>query len=106
MISNINALTLGIVSDSSGTGMSYIAWIVLGLVAGFIASKIVNKTGQGLIRDLLLGIVGAIAGGYVARALGFSQGVTGLNITSLFIAVVGAVLILVIFHAIRRVARV
>ena len=83
--------------------MSFIAWIVLGLVAGFIASKIVNKTGKGLIRDLLLGIVGALAGGYVTRSLGIGQGVTGLNLTSLLIAVGGAVLLLVIYHAIRRV---
>jgi len=98
-------LVLVLANDSGlgGTGMSFIVWIILGLVAGFIASKIVNKTGAGLIRDILLGIVGAIAGGYGARALGFSQGVTGLNITSLFIAVVGAVLLLVIYHAIRRV---
>jgi len=98
-------LVLVLANDSGlgGSGMHFISWIILGLVAGFIASKIVNNTGEGLIRDILLGIVGAIAGGYLARSLGFGQGVTGLNITSLFIAVVGAVLLLVIYHAIRRV---
>ena len=55
--------------------MTFIAWVVLGLVAGFIASKLVNKTGQGLIRDIFLGIVGAIAGGSLARSLGIGQGV-------------------------------
>ena len=99
------ALALANDSDLGGTGMHFISWIILGLVAGFIASKIVNKTGEGLIRDILLGIVGAIAGGYLARALGLGQGVTGLNITSLFIAVVGAILLLVIYHAIRRMTR-
>lgn len=84
--------------------MHFITWIILGLVAGFIASKIVNKTGEGLIRDILLGIIGAIAGGYVTKnLLKINEGVTGLNITSLLIAVVGAVLLLVIYHAIRRV---
>lgn len=99
-------LTIGIAIfeiDLGGTQMHFLSWIILGLVAGFIASKIVNKTGEGLIRDILLGIVGAIAGGYAARALGIGQGVTGLNLVSLLIAVVGAVLLLVIYHAIRRV---
>jgi len=58
--------------------MSFLAWIVLGLLAGFIGSKIVNKQGEGLILDIVLGIVGAIAGGFVVNALGAS-GVSGLN---------------------------
>jgi len=68
--------------------MSFLAWIVLGLLAGFIGSKIVNKQGEGLILDIVLGIVGAIAGGFVFNALGAS-GVSGLNLYSLFVAVVG-----------------
>jgi uncharacterized membrane protein YeaQ/YmgE (transglycosylase-associated protein family) len=98
------ALVLANDSGLGGTGMHFITWIILGLVAGFIASKIVNKTGEGLIRDILLGIIGAIAGGYVTKnLLKIGEGVTGLNITSLLIAVGGAVLLLVIYHAIRRV---
>src|SRR6266404_1031525 len=85
---------------SSGQ-MSMMAWIVLGLVAGFIGSKIVNKTGEGLILDIVLGILGAIAGGYVFNALG-AHGVTGLNLYSLFVAVVGSIMLLVIYHAIFR----
>ncbi len=81
--------------------MSILAWIVLGLIAGFIGSKIVNKSGQGLILDIVLGIVGAIIGGYLFNMFG-AAGVTGLNIYSLFVAVVGSVVFLVIYHALRR----
>ncbi len=79
--------------------MSILAWIVLGLIAGFIASKLVNKTGEGLILDIVLGIVGAVVGGFVFNQFG-AAGVTGLNIYSMGVAVVGAVLVLVIYHAI------
>jgi uncharacterized membrane protein YeaQ/YmgE (transglycosylase-associated protein family) len=82
--------------------MSILAWIVLGLIAGFIGSKIVNKSGEGLILDIILGIVGAIVGGYLFNAFG-AAGVTGLNIYSLFVAVVGSIVFLVIYHAVRRV---
>jgi uncharacterized membrane protein YeaQ/YmgE (transglycosylase-associated protein family) len=81
--------------------MSFLAWIVLGLVAGFIASKIVNKTGDGFILDIVLGIVGSIAGGYLFNMFG-EAGVSGLNLYSLLVAVVGAVVVLVVYHAIRR----
>ena len=81
--------------------MSIIAWIVLGLVAGFIGSKIVNKSGDGLILDILLGVVGAVVGGFLFRTFGMS-GVTGLNLYSLLVAVLGAVVFLVIYHALFR----
>lgn len=80
--------------------MSFIAWIVLGLIAGFIGSKIINKRGEGLILDILLGIIGAVVGGWVFHFFGMS-GVTGINIYSLIVAVIGAVVVLVIYHAIR-----
>ena len=83
--------------------MSYLAWIVLGLVAGFIGSKIINKTGEGIILDIILGIVGAFAGGWLFSLVGAS-GVTGLNLYSLLVAVVGAVVVLIAFHALRRAA--
>jgi uncharacterized membrane protein YeaQ/YmgE (transglycosylase-associated protein family) len=86
--------------------MSFIAWIVLGLVAGFIASKIVNKSGEGTILDIILGIVGAVIGGYLFQTFGMA-GVTGVNLYSILVAVVGAIVFLVIYHAIfRRGARV
>ena len=79
--------------------MSILAWIVLGLLAGFIASKLVNKTGEGILLDIVLGIVGAVVGGWLFNTFGMA-GVTGLNIWSLIVAVIGAVLLLVIYHAI------
>lgn len=82
--------------------MGIIAWIVLGLISGFLASKIVNKTGEGLVVDILLGVVGAIVGGFVfTRFFGFA-GVTGFNIYSLFVAVIGAVIVLLLYHLIFR----
>ncbi|MBZ5595605.1 MAG: GlsB/YeaQ/YmgE family stress response membrane protein [Acidobacteriia bacterium] len=83
--------------------MSYFAWIILGLVAGFIGSKIVNKKGEGLFLDIILGIVGAIVGGWLFTMFGAS-GVSGLNLYSLAVAVVGAIVVLVLYHAIRRAA--
>jgi uncharacterized membrane protein YeaQ/YmgE (transglycosylase-associated protein family) len=84
--------------------MSIIAWIVLGLIAGFIASKIVNKQGEGFFLDIVLGIVGALVGGFIFTALG-ATGVTGFNLYSLVVSVIGAVVVLVIYHAVagRRV---
>lgn len=81
--------------------MSIIAWLILGLIAGFIGSKIVNKSGEGVILDIVLGIVGAFVGGYVFTLFGAS-GVNGLNIYSLVVAVIGSILVLVIYHALFR----
>ena len=83
--------------------MSFLAWIILGLVAGFIGSKLVNKRGEGLILDIILGIVGAIAGGWLFNLFGAS-GVSGLNLYSLLVAVVGAVVVLAVYHAVRGAA--
>jgi uncharacterized membrane protein YeaQ/YmgE (transglycosylase-associated protein family) len=79
--------------------MSIVAWIVLGLLAGFIASKIINKSGEGVILDIVLGVVGAVVGGWLFSVFGMS-GVSGLNIYSLAVAVVGAVVVLVAYHAV------
>ncbi len=81
--------------------MSFIAWIVLGLISGFIASKIVNKSGEGLVLDILLGIVGAFVGGWLFREFGMA-GVSGVNLYSMLVAVVGAVVFLLIYHAVFR----
>jgi uncharacterized membrane protein YeaQ/YmgE (transglycosylase-associated protein family) len=78
--------------------MSVIGWLVLGLIAGFIASKIVNKTGEGLLLDIVLGIIGAVVGGFLFSLLGAAP-VTGLNIYSMVVAVIGAIIVLVIYHA-------
>jgi uncharacterized membrane protein YeaQ/YmgE (transglycosylase-associated protein family) len=81
--------------------MSILAWLVLGLLAGFIGSKIVNKSGEGLLLDIVLGIVGAFIGGWLFTMFGHS-GVTGLNLYSLLVAVVGSIIFLVVYHALRR----
>jgi uncharacterized membrane protein YeaQ/YmgE (transglycosylase-associated protein family) len=81
--------------------MSILAWIILGLIAGFIGSKIVNKSGEGIILDIVLGVVGAFLGGFLFSLFG-AQGVTGLNLWSLFVAVIGAVVILLLYHALFR----
>jgi uncharacterized membrane protein YeaQ/YmgE (transglycosylase-associated protein family) len=78
--------------------MGIIAWVVLGLIAGFIASKIVNHTGSGIIMDIVLGVVGALVGGFVFSLFG-AVGVTGFNIYSMLVAVVGAVVVLWLYHA-------
>lgn len=79
--------------------MSIIGWIVLGLIAGFIASKIVNKQGAGLFLDIILGIVGALVGGFLFSELG-ATGITGFNLYSMFVAVIGAVVVLLVYHAV------
>lgn len=84
--------------------MSILAWIILGLIAGFIASKLVNKTGEGIVLDIVLGVVGAVVGGWVFNFFG-KQGVSGLNLYSFVVAIIGAVLVLVVYHAIRGGAR-
>jgi uncharacterized membrane protein YeaQ/YmgE (transglycosylase-associated protein family) len=78
--------------------MSILGWILLGLIAGFIASKIVNREGQGFLLDIVLGIVGAVVGGFLFSAIG-ATGITGFNLYSMFVAVVGATLLLWIYHA-------
>jgi uncharacterized membrane protein YeaQ/YmgE (transglycosylase-associated protein family) len=81
--------------------MSILAWIVLGLIAGFLASKIVNKTGEGMLVDIILGVVGSVVGGWLFSAFGM-PGVTGLNVYSLIVAVIGAAVFLIIYHALTR----
>lgn len=84
--------------------MSILTWIVLGLIAGFVGSKIVNKTGEGITLDIFLGVAGAVVGGYLFSVFG-AQGVSGLNLYSIVVAVVGAVVVLVLYHAVTGSAR-
>lgn len=79
--------------------MSIIGWLILGLIAGFIASKVINKSGEGMVLDIVLGIVGAFVGGFLFTTFGAAP-VTGLNIYSMFVAVIGAIVVLVIYHAV------
>ena len=79
--------------------MSILAWLVVGLIAGFLASKVINKTGEGMIMDIVLGVVGAIVGGFVFNVFG-AHGATGINLYSIGVAFVGAVIVLFIYHAV------
>ena len=78
-----------------------ISWLLMGLVAGFIGSKIVNKSGEGILMDMLIGIVGAVVGGWLAHFLNMGPA-TGFNIYSLLVAVVGSVICLLIYRAVRN----
>ncbi len=78
--------------------MSIIGWLILGLVAGFVASKIVNARGQGIVLDIVLGIIGALVGGFIFDAAG-GVGVTGFNAWSLLVAIIGSIIVLVLYHA-------
>lgn len=81
-------------------GAGVFAWIIVGLIGGYLASRVVNKSGEGLLRDILLGIVGGIVGGIIFRMLG-GHGVTGVNLWSILVAFFGGVIVLVIYHSMR-----
>jgi uncharacterized membrane protein YeaQ/YmgE (transglycosylase-associated protein family) len=90
-----------LLSAAKENEMSILAWILLGLLAGFIASKLVNRSGEGPLLDILLGMVGSIIGGWLFNAFG-EPGVTGFNIYSLLVATIGSVVFLMLYHALRR----
>jgi uncharacterized membrane protein YeaQ/YmgE (transglycosylase-associated protein family) len=77
--------------------MGIISWIVLGLIAGFIGSKIVDKEGQGLWLNIALGVVGALVGGFLFSLFG-AAGVTGFNLYSMIVAIVGSIVVLLIYN--------
>jgi uncharacterized membrane protein YeaQ/YmgE (transglycosylase-associated protein family) len=81
--------------------MSILAWLVVGLIAGWIGSMLVNRAGEGPLMDIVLGIVGALVGGFLFNALGHA-GVTGINLYSIFVAVIGSVVVLLVYHALFR----
>jgi uncharacterized membrane protein YeaQ/YmgE (transglycosylase-associated protein family) len=86
-------------SEAERHAMGLLAIVVLGLIAGWIASQIVDNRGRGVVLDIVLGIVGAVVGGWIFASLG-ALPITGFNLYSLFVAVVGAVIVLVIYHAV------
>jgi uncharacterized membrane protein YeaQ/YmgE (transglycosylase-associated protein family) len=79
--------------------MTVVGWIFFGLITGFVASKVVDRHGQGCILNIVLGIVGACVGGFIFTNIGGS-GITGFNIYSMFVAIVGAIVVLLGYHAI------
>jgi uncharacterized membrane protein YeaQ/YmgE (transglycosylase-associated protein family) len=90
-----------VLNRQESSTLSFVAWIVIGLVIGFIGSKILNKTGRGLGRDCLIGIVGAFISGFLANLLG-KPGGSGLDVYSLVVAAVGAVVFMFVYHALFR----
>ena len=82
--------------------MTILGWLLLGLISGFIASKIVNRAGEGVLLDIVLGIVGAFVGGWLFNSFGHI-GITGFNLYSMLVATIGAIVVLVIYHAVRRI---
>ena len=90
-----------ILNRQESSTLSFVAWIVIGLVTGFIGSKILNKTGRGLGRDCLIGIVGAFVSGFLTNLIGKSGG-PGLDFYSLVVAAVGAVVFMIVYHALFR----
>jgi uncharacterized membrane protein YeaQ/YmgE (transglycosylase-associated protein family) len=81
--------------------MSLVTWIVLGLIGGFIASELVNKSGEGMLLDIFLGVVGAVVGGYLLQDFGYVR-VTGINLYNIAVAIVGAMVVLLIYHTLVR----
>lgn len=79
--------------------MSIVAWLLLGLISGFIASKLFSGSGKGVLMDMILGVVGAVVGGATFHLIG-QVGVTGFNLWSILVSVVGAVIVLAVFHAV------
>lgn len=78
--------------------MSLVGWIVFGLICGFVASKVINQRGEGCVLNVVLGIVGACVGGFIFQAVG-GRGITGFNLYSMFVAVLGAIVVLIAYHA-------
>lgn len=79
--------------------MSVLGWIILGLISGFVASKVVNDRGEGCFLNIALGLVGAMVGGFIFSAIGGSS-ITGFNLYSMLVAIVGAIVALLLWHAI------
>jgi uncharacterized membrane protein YeaQ/YmgE (transglycosylase-associated protein family) len=79
--------------------VTVLGWIVFGLITGFVASRIVAQRGQGCILNVVLGIVGAVVGGAMFTSIG-GTGITGFNVYSMFVAIIGAIMVLMVYHAI------
>ena len=98
-IIDVPTLSLFLLSNRrENSAQAFIGWIVLGVVTGFIGSRVIHKTRHGRHRDVLLGVVGAVVGGFLAN-LFRDTGVANLNLYSLFVAIIGAVVFLIIYHA-------
>jgi uncharacterized membrane protein YeaQ/YmgE (transglycosylase-associated protein family) len=81
--------------------MGLLGWILFGLITGFVASRVVNQRGEGCILNIALGILGACVGGFIFNSIG-GAGITGFNLYSMFVAVIGAIVVLVVLIALDR----
>jgi uncharacterized membrane protein YeaQ/YmgE (transglycosylase-associated protein family) len=81
--------------------MSVVGWIILGLVAGFVANRMVSRNGDGVIPDILIGVIGALIGGWLMAMLAGGD-MHGFNLASMLVAILGAAVLLVVTHAVRR----
>jgi uncharacterized membrane protein YeaQ/YmgE (transglycosylase-associated protein family) len=82
--------------------MGFIAWIILGLIAGFVASKLVNHSGSGMLLDIVIGIVGALLGGFIGAKLGLGGLENFWSLWTWLLAIVGAIVVLLIYNAVAR----
>ncbi len=83
--------------------MGLFTWIVVGAIAGWLGSKVVKGRGSGLLMNIVIGVIGALLGGWVAgQLLGLSNAITGFNLTTLLVAFGGSVLLLFILKLLRR----
>jgi uncharacterized membrane protein YeaQ/YmgE (transglycosylase-associated protein family) len=78
--------------------MEILVWLILGLVAGWIASMVMGRGSYGVLGDIVVGILGALLGGWLGTAL-FGVGVTGFNVTSVIVAVIGAIILIAVYRA-------
>src|SRR3954452_25209639 len=102
---NILANVPTLLAQASGnvddnTGLGFIAWIIVGLIAGFLGSRIVNKRGEGVFLDIILGLIGSVVGGFLFHLVGIHR--NGSLILSLIVATIGAIIVLVIYHKLIR----
>lgn len=101
LVIRLVTLSVLISSRQQSSLISFAIWIVFGLIVGFIASKLLNKTGYGLRRDCLLGVVGAIVGGFLSNLLRKSSD-SGVDLYSVMVAIVGAGVFMLIDYALFR----
>lgn len=101
MVIELNSLGMLVSDQQESTAVNFLSWIAIGLLAGFVVSKILNKTRYGLGRDVLLSIFGAIVAGFVSNLLR-APGVVGMDFYSLGVATVGAVVFLIVYYALFR----
>ena len=101
MVVELNTLGMFLSDQQENTAVNFLGWIAIGLVAGFLGSKILNKTRYGLARNVLLSIVGAIAAGFLSNLLR-DPAVMGVDLYSLGVAAVGALVFLIVYHAVFR----